>query len=335
MKRYAPIAVFVYNRPDHTLQTLEALSQNPESQHTTLYIFADGPKPGSSPEKLADIEALRKVIRKKQWCGEVILRESQENKGLARSIAEGVTEVVNKHGKIIVLEDDIVTSPGFLRYMNEALDLYETADKVMHISGYLPDVKQKKLPETFFLTFMSCWGWATWASAWQAYDPNSASLYERLLRERKLEDFNLGGAIKFSNYLKGNLTGSHNSWAINWFASIYFSKGLCLYPRQSLVQNIGFDGTGSHYNQATFRPDPMTVRELLPAITIDQAQPLTEHLIARKALTRFYKYQNEHSLPHLLRANLRWAKQRALFLKEYLQPPKALLQHANSSRIHA
>lgn len=333
--QFAPIAIFAFNRPDHTRKTLEALAANPEAQASTLYIFADGPKEGASQETLEKVTALRTMIREEQWCGEVIIREQEKNKGLARSIRDGVTEVVNSHGKAIILEDDIVTSPGFLAYMNQALDHYEEDPDVMHISGYTPDLNQRNLPETFFLTFMSCWGWATWASKWSAFQDDSASLYQRLLDEKKLEDFNLNGAIKFSNYLKGNLTGSHNSWAIKWFASIYFQEGLCLYPRQSLVQNIGFDGTGSHYNQETEHADPMTVKEVLDSIEIDFSQPVAEHKGARKALTHFYKYQNNYSLPHIIRVNLRWVKQRLLFIKEYLQPPKALLEHANSSRIHA
>ncbi len=335
MNAFAPIALFAFNRPDHTRQTLEALKRNPEAATSTLYIFADGPKEGLSEEKEAGVRELRKMIREEQWCGEVIIRESQDNKGLARSISEGVTEVVSQHGRVIVLEDDIVTSPGFLRYMNEALDLYEKNNKVMHIAGYMPDIPQKGLPETFFLTFMSCWGWATWDHAWQHFECDSAALYARLLKERKLENFNLGGAIKFSNYLKGNLTGRHNSWAIKWFATIFFRQGLCLYPRQSLVQNIGFDGSGSHYNKALDRVHPMTVKQLQPAVSIDTDQPLVEHRRGRKALAHFYVYQNNYSLPHIIRVNARWFKQRLLFLKEYFQPPKALLSHAHSPRIHA
>lgn len=331
----APIAIFVYNRPEHTVRTLEALAANPEARSSTLYIFADGPKEGISQTKLDEIYALREAIRSQPWCGKVVIREQASNKGLARSIREGVTEVIQAHGKVIVLEDDIVTSPGFLSYMNKALIHYEEEEKVMHISGYIPDINQRRLPETFFLTFMSCWGWATWASRWTAFQDDSAALYQRLLNEKKLEDFNLNGAIKFSNYLKGNLTGRHNSWAIKWFASIFFNEGLCLYPRQSLVQNIGFDGSGSHYTQKTTKVDPMTVKSLLSEIDIDRSQDIAEHRLARNALTHFYIYQNHYSLPHVLRVNLRWVKQRLLFVKEYLQPPKALLKHANSSRIHA
>lgn len=334
-KQLAPIAIFAFNRPDHTRKTLEALSANPEAAASTLYIFADGPKEDASQATLDKIAELRTMIREQQWCGEVIIREQEVNKGLARSIRDGVTEVVNKHGRIIVLEDDIVTAPGFLTYMNQGLDHYEDNPDVMHISGYTPDLNQNGLPDTFFLTFMSCWGWATWASKWSAFQDDSAMLYQRLLDERKLEDFNLNGAIKFSNYLKGNLTGRHNSWAIKWFASIYFDEGLCLYPRQSLVQNIGFDGSGSHYNQVATSVDPMTIKEVLPGIEIDFSQPIQEHKRARQALTHFYKYQNNYSLAHIIRVNLRWIKQRLLFIKEYLQPPKALLKHANSSRIHA
>ena len=334
MRQLAPIALFTYNRPEHTLKTLRALKANALADQSVLYIFADGLKEGASAEQKKQHEAVREVICQEKWCGEVIIRESVQNRGLAKSIVSGINEVIGKYGKIIVLEDDIVTSTGFLTYMNDALDLYEKEEKVMHISGYMPDIETDGLPETFFLRFMSCWGWATWQHSWQKFQPDSLALLERLVKERRLEEFNLGGSIKFHNYLKGNLTGKHNSWAVKWFATIFFEEGLCLYPRTSVVQNIGFDGSGAHYNTRQRKPHPMLVKSPWKEVKINPDIPLQVNQKARKALAHFYKYQNNFSPQNLLRANYRHLKQRLLFIKEYIQSKK-LKQYADSARVHA
>ena len=334
MRQLAPIALFTYNRPDHTLRTLQALKANTLSAESVLYIFADGLKEGAAEKQKMQVAAVREVIRQEQWCGKVIIREAAQNRGLAKSITEGINEVISQNGKIIVLEDDIVTSSGFLTYMNDALQLYEKNEKVMHISGFLPDIETTGLPETFFLRFMSCWGWATWQHAWEKYQPDSLALLERLVKERRLEEFNLGGAIKFHNYLKGNLTGRHNSWAVKWFATIFFEEGLCLYPRTSVVQNIGFDGSGAHYNTRQEKPHPMLVKHLWQEVNLNPEIPLEVNVKARKALAHFYKYENNFSMLNLIRANYRYIKQRILIIKEYIQSKK-LKQYADSARVHA
>lgn len=333
MEEFAPIVLFVYNRPEHSLATLQALKENPEARSSVLYIYADGPRESASQKELEKIRELREAIRSEQWCKEVVIRESDANRGLAKSIVKGVGEVLDVHGKIIVLEDDIVASPGFLAYMNEALNKYKSIEKVMHISAYMPDIDRQGLPDTFFLKFMSCWGWGTWKSSWEKYVSDSLYLLQKLLDEKALEDFNLGGSIKFHNYLKGNLNGTHNSWAIKWFSSIYFNQGLCLSPRQSLIQNIGFDGSGTHYNSENNTKDPMLVEELANSLKIEVPKSIEEHEGARKALAHFYKYQNDFSTKNVIRSNLRWLKQRALFLKDYYQKDKFSL-YENSSRIH-
>ena len=133
----APIIVFAYNRPYHLRQTLEALSENDLSDQSNLIIFCDGPKNNASPEQLEAIKEVRSIAHAKKWCKKVIVEESEYNKGLADSIVNGVSSVVEEYGRVIVLEDDIVTSRGFLKYMNDALELYEHDDQVMHISGYM------------------------------------------------------------------------------------------------------------------------------------------------------------------------------------------------------
>jgi Predicted glycosyltransferases len=238
----APITLFVYNRPEHTLRTLEALANNILANESILYIYADGPK-----EDIEDVASTRKIIRQKQWCKEVHIIESKVNNGLADSIIRGVSEVINKYGKVIVLEDDIVTSPYFLQYMNDALSLYENEDKVMHISSFVPKTTgAEKLQETYFLRFMSCWGWATWKRAWDKLITDISYLHKSLPKRADFKEYNLEGALNQYALVELNYRGELKTWAIKWYSTIFIDNGLCLYPRQSLVENIGFDGSGEN-----------------------------------------------------------------------------------------
>lgn len=244
----SPVVLFVYNRPEHTLKTLQALCRNKLAKQSKLFVFADGPKPDASAEDLKKIKAVRKILRKDQWCNEVEIIEQKQNKGLADSIVSGVTKVINIYGKVIVLEDDIYTSPGFLQYMNDALTIYEDEEKVMHISAFFPPIKRAyTLPETFFYEQASCWGWATWKRAWQFYNPNARLLLESIIRQGRVKEFNLDGSFKFTHHLEQNIHGEINTWAIKWYASIFLQRGVALHPNISLVRNIGTDGTGEHH----------------------------------------------------------------------------------------
>lgn len=242
----APIALFVYNRPWHTLQTLEALSINDLSDKSSLYIFCDGQKKNADDLEINNINEVRKLIKTKQWCERVEIIESKINKGLAKSIIEGVTELTNRFEKIIVLEDDIVTSKGFLKYMNEALFMYENNTEVMHISGYVYPVS-RKLPETFFLNLTTCWGWATWKRAWKNFEKNPSKQIETLTKNNKWEEFTFNYSnLSFKNQIEDNFNLKLNTWAIFWYASVFSLNGLALHPNKSLVQNIGMDGTGEN-----------------------------------------------------------------------------------------
>ena len=244
---FAPIVLFVYNRPWHTRQTLNALMQNELANQSVIFIYSDGPKENATGERIEKIEEVRKVITEQQWCKEVHIVEAKKNKGLADSIVEGVTEIVNKYGKIIVLEDDIVTSPGFLKYMNDALSLYENEEKVYHVSGFMFPVKEK-LPETFFYNATSCWGWATWARSWKYLNLNPENLYEQLKRGKLFKKYDYKGLFGFTRQLQDNIHGRLYTWAIKWHTSVFLKKGLCLHPGRSLVNNIGNDSSGENCN---------------------------------------------------------------------------------------
>jgi hypothetical protein len=243
----APIIVFVYNRPEHTKSTLEALSRNFLADHSQLYVFADGPKANATPEDLAKIQKVRNVVRGREWCKSTTLIEREKNLGLAENIVQGVSGIVNQFGKVIVLEDDIVTSRGFLTFMNQCLAMYEDDSSVMHISGYMYPLKIQ-LPETVFLNVVTPWGWATWKRAWDNFDFDAERLHAKLMAIPNLDlrDYNAGYGREFYNQLVANVKGSLKTWAVKWHTVIYLNKGFCLHPGRSLVANIGFDGSGEH-----------------------------------------------------------------------------------------
>jgi hypothetical protein len=242
----APIALFVYNRPNHAEETLLALSENDLAQHSTLYIFCDGPKETADEKTFCKIQETRLIVKKSKWCREVIVIERDINFGLSGSIIDGVTKVINKHGKVIVLEDDIVTGKGFLKYMNDALDFYHNNEKVVCIHGYNFPISPSGLNETFFLSGADCWGWATWKRGWNIFDQDAEKLYQKIVSNGLTYDFDMQGAYPYTKMLKDQVEETINSWAIRWYASAFLAKKFTLYPRVSLVKNIGLDGSGTH-----------------------------------------------------------------------------------------
>ena len=243
----APIALFVYARLGHIRRTIEALKQNILAEDSELIIFSDAAKSEAQVNKVREV---REYIQKIEGFKSVTIVEREVNLGLARSIIDGVTTIVNKYGRIIVLEDDIVTSPYFLTYMNEALDVYQDEEKVMHISGYMFPIDVSSLPETFFLRTASCWGWATWDRAWKYFSKEP----QKLLQEysgKEIKVFNMDGTCNFWSQVEQNASGLINTWAVFWYASVFRLGGLCLHPAFPMVNNIGHDATGEHCGQTS------------------------------------------------------------------------------------
>ena len=233
-----PIALFVYKRPHHTRKTLESLMANAEFSDSPLYVFCDGAK---RKKDIPLVRETRELIRSYKLENATII-ERQENMGLANSIITGVTELCNKYGRVIVVEDDLYLSPYFLKYMNTALDTYEEYDEVMHIAGYMFPVRVQ-LPETFFYRATSCWGWGTWKRAWDKFEPDAHTLLAGFQDDKKRWEFDIQGSTNFYRMLKYQ---ARNSWAIRWYASVFLNNGLCLHPGKSLVNNIGHDDSGVH-----------------------------------------------------------------------------------------
>lgn len=246
MKDLAPIVLFVYNRPWHTQQTIEALQKNDLASDSELFIYSDGARDAEVSLKVNEV---REFIKSISGFKRISILERDRNWGLADNIVDGVTEIVNKYGKIIVLEDDIVTSRYFLLYMNEGLIRYLEDKTVMHISGFLPTSKYSFiLQNTFFLRYMSCWGWGTWKDSWNRYEHDPKLIWKKINQPAILKDFNIDNTVNFHEQLIANLNGIIRTWAIKWFSTIFINNGLCLYPKKSLVINIGQDGSGINYN---------------------------------------------------------------------------------------
>lgn len=238
----APIVLFVFNRPEHTRRTIESLSRNFGADKSDLIIFSDAAK---SPSQERDVDSVRSYLEKIVGFNTVSIKFRDTNYGLSRSIIEGVSDVLKKYHKVIVLEDDMVTSPFFIKYMNEALNIYTNINKVASVHGYVYPTK-KPLPETFFLRGADCWGWGTWRRSWLDFISDGKFLLDQLKKTNQINEFNFNGAFPFARMLQDQIEGRNDSWAIRWHATCFLNNKLTLYPGRSLIENIGHDGSGTH-----------------------------------------------------------------------------------------
>ena len=238
----APIVIFVYNRLNHTQETIKALQKNYLAKESRLIIISDAPKSNSDN---ASVLRVREYIREISGFKYVELIEREQNYGLAKSIIEGVTSIVNEYGKIIVLEDDLVTNKYFLQYMNYCLNFFNENRKVWHISGWTYPIQFSEGKDFFFWGTMNCWGWGTWRDRWEQFEKNTDYLIETFSKN-DIKTFNLNNSHNFWSQVIANRKGKINTWAIYWYASIFKNNGLCMNPTRSYVLNIGNDGSGVH-----------------------------------------------------------------------------------------
>lgn len=275
----APIVLFTYNRLWHTQQTVEALQRNLLASESELFIFSDGGKNEGDWKK---VYAVREYLHTIDGFKKTHITEQKENKGLANSIIDGVTKIVNEYGRIIVLEDDLVTSKYFLQYMNDALKIYETCEEVACISGYTYPIDT--LPDTFFIKGTDCWGWATWKRGWDLFNANGKELLEQICSRGLEAEFDFKNSYPYTQMLKDQINGKNNSWAVRWYASAFLKDKLCLYPQKAFVQNIGCDDTGTHCgNSLKFN---VTIAENYTTI---KKIPAEENLLIKCRISDFFK----------------------------------------------
>lgn len=281
---YAPILLFVYNRPEHTRRCIESLLKNSLASESSLFIYADGVKDSALQEAVNEV---RNYIRTIQGFKQITLMERSENWGLARNIIDGVTTQVNRYGKVIVLEDDLVVAPYFLQFMNDALDEYKDEQKVGHIQA-CDFTQDTTLPDTFLIKWTGSWGWATWDRAWKHFNPNGKELLQELEERKLTRIFDFNGKYGFTRMLRRQIEGKNNSWAIRWNASLFLKDILSLNVGRSLVQNEGFDGSGTNCGGGGLYASHLYLQPLL----ITPISPIEENKEARQAFIRYYARTN-------------------------------------------
>lgn len=249
---YAPIVLFLYSRPDHARKTLDALALNRGADKSELFIFCDGPKNDSVRDNIEKVQtlAIEEQSRSRFKSVEVII--SEKNKGLANSIIAGVSRVIREYGKCIVLEDDIVTSNTFLRFMNDCLAFYEEQKNIFSVSGFTYPLKSlSEYENDVYLSYRACsHGWATWADRWNLVDWEVKDFKQLSRSPGMRRHFNRGGNDLY-RMLRHQMRGERDSWAIRFCYSQSKYNLLTVYPRYSLVLNIGNDGSGTHCTSVT------------------------------------------------------------------------------------
>jgi hypothetical protein len=275
----APIVLFVYKRPDHTRQTIEALQKNELANESELFIYSDGAKNETDREKVNEV---RTYIKNIDGFKSVTIIERDKNWGLANNIIDGVTKILNEYGKIIVLEDDLVTSPYFLKFMNEALEMYQKDKQVASIHGYIYPIEN--LPDTFFIKGADCWGWATWKDRWGVFERDGQKLLDELLQKKLSKEADFNNSYGFTKMLQDQVKGKNNSWAVRWYMSAFLKNMLTLYPGKSYVQNIGFDSEGTHCKTAI----NVFAVKLNTNLVLNKIE-VKEDLESRKKIEKFFR----------------------------------------------
>jgi len=295
MSSPVPIVLFVYNRPWHAQQTIESLQKNELSKQSDLIIYSDAAK---NEQDKNDVAKVREYICNINGFRSVEVIERQKNMGLAGSIIDGVTGVINKYGRAIVLEDDLVSSPYFLKYMNDGLDFYSEQEQVASIHAYIYPIKKGLIrTSTFFLRGADCWGWGTWKRGWDLFESGGDYLLGQLEKRKLLKRFDFDGALGYSRMLKNQIAGRNDSWAVRWYASALLNNKLTLYPCKPLVRNIGLDDSGTHCAKTNtydneLANEPIRIGDALPAEDERAYQAFCSFLRSSKGsfLKRFLRF---------------------------------------------
>lgn len=283
--KYAPIVMFTYCRLENTRETVEHLLRNEEAKESDLIIYSDAPKNERAEE---GVKKTREYIHSISGFRSIKIIEREKNMGLANSIVDGVTSVVNQYGRVIVLEDDLSVSPFFLKYMNEGLDRYENRDDIVSIHGYIYPVKTK-LPEAFLIKGADCWGWATWKRGWDIFSFDAKSLYEQIKKAHRAKEFDFNYSYPYMDMLRRQIDGSAGSWAVCWYASTFLKEKYTVYPGQSLVQLNDIEGIGSTHGST-----PKSYMVVVKDTPIDWnlVDVYKESNQGRIAFERFFKSQS-------------------------------------------
>jgi len=255
----APIVIFAFNRPRHLKETIDYLKNNELASESNLYIYSDG---ANSVKDIEKVSKVRKYLKTIDGFKSINIIERKKNFGLANSIIDGVTSIVNQYGRVIVLEDDLITSPYFLNFMNDGLELYESESKVCQIMGYsyIEAYKDEfNLEDTYFIKGADSLGWATWKNSWRFFNNDSYELISIIEKNKLQKIIDRNNSYGFMKILNQQAQGNIDSWAIRWLASACVNNLYTLYPLKSLVFHTGNDGEGTNYNNKIGKLDPLKV----------------------------------------------------------------------------
>ena len=250
--RNIAICLFVYNRSCHTMQALRSLSQCKNFTNFRLYIFSDNFN-ASKKDDISKVNLVRNEILKfKKENKNIFIKFSKTNLGLYKNLTKGISYVLTKYHSVIVLEDDLIVDKNFLNFMYNSLEKFKNKKNILQISGYSYPINCNS-SDAYFLNLTSCWGWATWSDRWRAFIKFSKN--KKLIHEiynniqydsNKKSNFNVNGSYNYLKMLKKQLTSQFNSWGILFYLFSFHKNFLNLFPPSTLVENRGFDGSGSH-----------------------------------------------------------------------------------------
>ena len=301
----SPIVLFVYKRPWHTQQTIEALKQNQLADQSELFIFSDAAKSDKDKES---VNAIRQYIDSIEGFKSVTIYKSEHNQGLAKSVISGVSKVLNAYGKAIVLEDDLITSPYFLNYMNRVLNIYQNQQQIFSISGFNYPTEVFTLPHYYeydvYLNYRSCsWGWATWKNRWDKADWKVSDYKKFIGSRRAKKSFNRGGD-DLTDMLKDAMNGVTDSWALRWAYTHYKYNAYTVYPRFSYISNIGFDDSGTHCDKPLYPDNDLSLAIEHPVIPVHLKKDNT--VISKHSL--IHKYSISRKIKELIKYMILYRK---------------------------
>jgi len=254
---------------------------NELSDKSEIFIFSDGARNIEDKEKVKEV---RKIINNFVGFKNITIFQSENNKGLAESVISGVTKIVNEYGKVIVLEDDIVTSKYFLKFMNDALNFYKEKKKVWHISGWNYPIDPKRLGDAFLWRGMECWGWGTWDDRWNNFEKDTDKLIKEMTKE-KIKKLNLDGTRNIWQQVIANKNEKLNTWAVYWYSKMIQNDALSINPTVSYVKNIGLDGSGENCGNNDFQKSKLSRKRDFDFPSF----PLKENIIAVDRIKKFHR----------------------------------------------
>ncbi len=270
---HTPILLITFNRPEHTRRVLEALQQNYLAAESDLFVYVDGPKTTFTPEQVAQVEAVKEVVRSQQWCKTVTLRASETNRGCRDAIIFAISEMLRDYEDVIIIEDDIITSPAFLTYMNKALAYYKNRKTVFSISGHSHSPQRFQVPADYLYDVFASprlfnWGWATWRDRWEQANW-TMDYYDAFMKCPYEQQAFMRGGDDMLPMLTEEREGRSSAWDIQFAFAHFANHAVSIVPCVSYTENIGLDGSGTHCQAVAVENVPVALNQKIDVVFLD------------------------------------------------------------------